>query len=311
MSLNLRVASTPTSWGVSYASDPLQPPWQQFLDEVAEAGYRWIESGGYGYLPPQPNRLGPELKSRGLSICGGRVMRHYLFDSEQASIREECFRLAELLSAAGAEAIILIEGLFRERDTGRLIDEPELGDARFKLLVERVVSLAQALRADFPLKTYFHPHAETHIATEEQMERFFDLAGDPELGQVLDTGHHAYCGGDPNSYMLRNHARIPYVHLEKHPPRSTRALPGRGESASCPACARAYFASPNTDSSTCAISSACLPKSALTVRRGRAGPISGARFFLPRPDRHPHPQLAGRERFRLDPSGPVLPVVAL
>ncbi len=218
MSLNLRVASTPTSWGVSYASDPLQPPWQQFLDEVAEAGYRWIESGGYGYLPPQPNRLGPELKSRGLSICGGRVMRHYLFDSEQASIREECFQLAELLSAAGAEAIILIEGLFRERDTGRLIDEPELGDARFKLLVERVVSLAQALRADFPLKTYFHPHAETHIATEEQMERFFDLAGDPELGQVLDTGHHAYCGGDPNSYMLRNHARIPYVHLKNiHP----------------------------------------------------------------------------------------------
>ena len=225
MPLNVKVASSPTSWGVSFASDPLQPPWYRFLDEVSRAGYRWIESGGLGYLPTDPRRLSAQLVGRGLSICGGRVMRNYLFDDEQESIRAECFGLAELLSAAGAEAIILIEGLYREKETGRLIDEPELDEARFKLLVERVVELARALRENFPLKTYFHPHAETHVCTEEHMDRFFELAADPDLGQVLDTGHHAYCGGDPNSYMARNHARIPYVHLKNiHPEVHARCL---------------------------------------------------------------------------------------
>ena len=225
MSLNIRVANSPTSWGVSFASDPLQPPWQQFLDEVAAAGYGWIESGGYGYLPTDPRRLGEELSARDIAICGGRVMRNYLFDAEQDSIRRECFQLAELLSAAGAEAIILIEGLYRQKETGELIDEPELGEERFRLLVERVVTLAQDLRDNFPLKTYFHPHAETHVSTEEHMDKFFDLASDPGLGQVLDTGHHAYCGGDPNSYMARNHRRIPYVHLKNiHPEVHARCL---------------------------------------------------------------------------------------
>ncbi len=213
-SLPVKIASSPTSWGVSFAEDPLQPPWDRFLAEVSAAGYRWIESGGYGYLPTDRSRLAELLASHNLSMCGGRVMRHYLFDDELASIREECFQLAELLSGVGAEAIILIEGLYRDKATDRLIDETDLDDARFLLLVERVVEIAAALRERFDLKTYFHPHAETHVRTEEQMDRFFELAADDQLGQVLDTGHHAYCGGDPNAYMARNFARIPYVHLK-------------------------------------------------------------------------------------------------
>lgn len=218
MPLNINVASSPTSWGVSFASDPRQPPWARFLAEVARSGYRWIETGGYGYLPTDPTRLRPILAEHELAICGGRVMRHYLFDDELPSIRLECFQLAELLAAVGAEAIILIEGLYREKETGSLIDQTDLDEGRFKLLVERVVNLAGQLRERFDLKTYFHPHAETHVRTEEQMDRFFELAADPELGQVLDTGHHAYCGGDPNTYMARNFARIPYVHLKNIQP---------------------------------------------------------------------------------------------
>ena len=34
-----------------FPNDPKQPPWRQFLDEVSEAGYEWIELGPYGYLP--------------------------------------------------------------------------------------------------------------------------------------------------------------------------------------------------------------------------------------------------------------------
>ena len=38
---------------------------------------------------------------------------------------------------------------------------------------------------------------------------------DPALvGLCLDTGHHAYRGGDPVAFMRKHHARIPYLHLK-------------------------------------------------------------------------------------------------
>jgi hypothetical protein len=40
---------SPDSWGIWFASDPRQIEWPQFLDELAEAGYEWMELGLYGY----------------------------------------------------------------------------------------------------------------------------------------------------------------------------------------------------------------------------------------------------------------------
>ncbi len=39
----LRLGTCPDSWGVWFAEDPLQTPWERFLDEVAEVGYQWLE----------------------------------------------------------------------------------------------------------------------------------------------------------------------------------------------------------------------------------------------------------------------------
>jgi inosose dehydratase len=39
----LRLGTCPDSWGVWFADDPLQTPWERFLDEVAEVGYQWLE----------------------------------------------------------------------------------------------------------------------------------------------------------------------------------------------------------------------------------------------------------------------------
>jgi inosose dehydratase len=38
----LRLGTCPDSWGVWFADDPLQTPWERFLDEVAEVGYEWL-----------------------------------------------------------------------------------------------------------------------------------------------------------------------------------------------------------------------------------------------------------------------------
>src|SRR5437762_7978010 len=59
--VKLRVGVAPDSWGIWFASDPLQTPWQRYLDEVAEAGYEYTELGPYGYLPTDPATLRGEL----------------------------------------------------------------------------------------------------------------------------------------------------------------------------------------------------------------------------------------------------------
>src|SRR5205823_4775151 len=55
--VRLRVGIAPDSWGVWFPSDPLQTPWQRYLDEVAQAGYEYTELGPYGYLPTDPATL--------------------------------------------------------------------------------------------------------------------------------------------------------------------------------------------------------------------------------------------------------------
>jgi inosose dehydratase len=60
----------------------------------------------------------------------------------------------------------------------------------------------------------FHPHAETHVELEPQIEAFLQATDPAVVGLCLDTGHHAYRGGDPISFFRRHHARIPYLHLK-------------------------------------------------------------------------------------------------
>ena len=36
--MGIKIGASPSSWGIWFADDPLQLPWQRFLDEVVTAG---------------------------------------------------------------------------------------------------------------------------------------------------------------------------------------------------------------------------------------------------------------------------------
>lgn len=72
--MTIRTATAPDAWGVWYASDPKQTPWERYLDEVAASGYSWTELGPWGYLPTDPAQLQNVLSSRGLGLCGAAVV---------------------------------------------------------------------------------------------------------------------------------------------------------------------------------------------------------------------------------------------
>jgi inosose dehydratase len=213
MEMNIKIGTAPDSWGVWFASDPLQPAWQQVLDETACAGYRWIELGPYGYLPPEQPSLGVELASRGLNVSAGFVMLPLEDPSIWPKLREQVCRTGELLESLGANLLVLIDDLYSDMD-GNLVQSPELDEDGWNRLVQNAHQVAELARADFGLQLVFHPHTDTHVEREHQIERFLAETDPNLISLCLDTGHHAYRGGDPVGFLRRHHQRIRYLHLK-------------------------------------------------------------------------------------------------
>lgn len=215
----LRVGSAPDSWGVWFPDDPQQVPWSRFLDEVTEAGYEWIELGPYGYLPTDPARLTDEVNGRGLKVSAGTVFTALhrgpaVWDETWAHVSQ----VAELTRAMGAGHLVVIPSFWRDDRTAELIEPGELSAGQWKQLTGGMERLARRVREDFGLDIVVHPHADTHIDTEEHVERFLDATDAGLVGLCLDTGHYAYCGGDNVKLIETYGERIGYLHLKQVDP---------------------------------------------------------------------------------------------
>lgn len=217
--MNVTVASAPNSWGIEFAEDPNQVPWPRFLDEVAEAGYEWIELGPPGYLPTDYPTLNAELDKRGLKICGTWVMRDYEDKSQWPSIEAEVLAKGELLVALEAKFLVFIDDIYTDRVTSEQRLPAVLDNDAWQHLIEATHKFADLIRNQFGLQLVFHPHADSHVEYEEQIEALLAQT-DPELVSLcLDIGHFAYRGGDPIDFIHRHHRRIPYMHLKNIDPK--------------------------------------------------------------------------------------------
>ena len=218
MSKPAMIGTAPDSWGVWYPDDPLQIPWERFLDEVAAAGYTRIELGPYGYLPTDPSRLRDELDRRGLTLTAGTIFEHLHRPDSWDTTWKNASAAAELTAAMGARHLVVIPDFWRDPQTGEVIEDALLTDDQWSAYAERMNLLARRIREEFGLQIQFHPHADTHVDTHENIERFLRET-DPDLVSLcLDTGHVAYCGGD-SLKLIRDHPeRIGYVHLKQVDP---------------------------------------------------------------------------------------------
>jgi inosose dehydratase len=212
--MNVRVGTSPDSWGTWFASDPKQIPWQRFLDEVGEAGYEWIELGPYGYLPTDLSTLRAELEKRNLRVSGTFVMGNLEEPSAWPEIEREVLGAGELLSALDARFLVLIDDFYTDLFTGQSTGPDHLDEDAWKRLIGTTNKVADMVRGRFGLRLVFHPHADTHVEYEEQIEAFLEQTDPDHVSLCLDTGHHAYRGADPISFMRRHHHRIPYLHLK-------------------------------------------------------------------------------------------------
>src|SRR5437870_6857707 len=212
--MNVKIGSAPDSWGVWFPSDPKQTPWLRYVDEVVEAGYERTELGPYGYLPTDLPTLRAELEKRGLRVTASVVMANLEDPSGWPEVERQTLGVGEQLAALGAEFLVLIDDLYSDPNTGKPTGPTRLDESAWKRLIETTHRVAGIARDRFGLTLTYHPHAETHVEYEDQIERFLEETDPERVFLCFDTGHHAYRGGDAVAFMRRHHRRIPYLHLK-------------------------------------------------------------------------------------------------
>ncbi|GAA5119198.1 sugar phosphate isomerase/epimerase family protein [Haloechinothrix salitolerans] len=212
---NLCLGSAPDSWGVWFPEDEHQVHYTQFLDELAKAGYTWLEIGPYGYLPTDPKVLAEEVAKRGLKVSGGTTFgalhRPELWDEMLAQTR----KVAELTAAVGAHHLVFIPPMYRDEKTGEYTESPELTAEQWAGFGKAADELGKILLNEYDVRLCLHPHADSHIQTQPEIERYLNESDSRYANLCLDTGHVAYGGGDNIDLIRRYAERVEYVHIKQ------------------------------------------------------------------------------------------------
>jgi inosose dehydratase len=220
-SRRLALGSCPDSWGVWFADDPRQPPWHRFLDELAGVGYEWLELGPYGYLPTDPARLSDELDRRGLTVTGGTMHGESGLHrpGDWPAILAKSRKVAELTAAVGGRHLIFVPVPgYRDDATGAYLEPAELQPDQWRTMVQAADELGRIIAEEYGLRLQFHPHADSHVETQEQTERFLADTDPRYVNLCLDTGHLAYRRADSVEIIRRRPDRIGYVHIKQMDP---------------------------------------------------------------------------------------------
>lgn len=219
----ITVGSAPDSWGVWFPDDPRQTPYTRFLDEVAAAGYEWIELGPYGYLPTHPEQLLKELGARGLRLSAGTVFERLHQSGARAddawnAVWAQIEDVARLTAAVGGKHVVVIPEMWRDASTGAVLEDRTLTPAQWRHKTEGMNELGRAMFETYGVRAQYHPHADSHVDTEDNVYRFLDGTDAEFVNLCLDTGHISYCGGDNLAIIRRAPERIGYLHLKQVDP---------------------------------------------------------------------------------------------
>jgi len=91
---------------------------------------------------------------------------------------------------------------------------PRLDDEGWATMIATIIRVGEWLKSDWGMQVAFHPHADSYVETEAEIERLLDATPADVVKLCLDTGHHAYGGGDPVAFYKRHADRVSHIHLK-------------------------------------------------------------------------------------------------
>ena len=131
--------------------------------------------------------------------------------------KDDFGREARLLREVGAEYLVHLPEQYTDMHGGALTESADIDPDQWQNLVRGTNELARYLLEEFGVKLVFHPHADTHVDTQDRVERFLQDT-DPELVNLcLDTGHSPTATGT-TSRSSSGSRNDHYVHLKQVDP---------------------------------------------------------------------------------------------
>lgn len=214
-----RVGIAPDSWGVWNPVDPAQPGPQQYLREVAEAGFRWTELGPFGYLSTDVAQLRDDFAQHDLALSAGTVFTGLHRGDAEVELAWEAVReVAAVVQGLGGESVITIPELWQRDAHGAVVSGREFDAAEWTHFYAGHDEIGRRLLEEFGLTQQFHSHAESPIGSYLEVVRLLEHTDPRYTNLCLDTGHLAYYFGDSVRLIREHPDRIGYLHLKQVAP---------------------------------------------------------------------------------------------
>lgn len=206
MSFLDRVGSAPISWGVCEVPGwGAQLPVERVLSEMQHVGLTATELGSIGYLPTDAAELRELLDRYGLRLTGGFVALTIADPDRIDDTLDHARADADLLAAGGADYFVTC-AVSDVDDWAR----PDVSDSQWSIMVDQIAQIDE-ICAERGLRQVFHPHVDSLVETEYEIERLLESSG---VDFVLETGHMMIGGFDPLAFAQDHADRIGVVHLK-------------------------------------------------------------------------------------------------
>jgi inosose dehydratase len=216
----IAVANAPISYGafeLTVGIDPLVPPAERLLDQVAAAGYAGIDLGPVGYLG-EGDEIRRRLELRGLGLTGGYIELPFSEPSRLPEAVEELDALLDALERAPdlgpppRPTLADAGTAWRRTHPGRAATDRGVGlDAagwrRFATGLQGVVDRCRSRG----LEPTLHCETGTYVEAGWEIDTALELT---DVGLCLETGHQLVGGGDVLACIERWADRINHVHLK-------------------------------------------------------------------------------------------------
>lgn len=201
----MKIAYTGWTWLVNH-EDNHKWEFEQFLREVSDLGYEAVENFAFitKYFDNNAEEVKGLLDKYGLWMAN--LYEHYTDDDEKDY--QSAVEYVDFMKKIGAKYLNLQAVMWNEAPLDRPTDREKV--LKYAALSNRIGKLCK----ENGCVACFHPHANTAIYKEEEIDLFLANT-DPELVSLcLDTAHTTLAGMDAVKAVKKYVGRIGYIHLK-------------------------------------------------------------------------------------------------
>ncbi len=201
----MRIAYTGWTWLVNH-KDNQAWEFEQFLREVADLGYEEVENFAFilDFFDGDAGKVKALLDKYNLKMAN--LYQHFTDDDEKDF--ENALKYVGFMKEIGARFLNLQGTMWHDAPLTRPIDKEKI--LQHCRISERVGRLAR----DNGITACFHPHGQTAVYSQEEIQFFLDNADPALVSLCLDTAHTTIAGMNPVEAVKRWGSRIGYMHLK-------------------------------------------------------------------------------------------------